>query len=156
VSVAPYRAQDCQVLARPAARGPPAAGMCYNPRDPSDRPKERSMIRVPHRTLPLAGAALLALFLAAPIASLDAQSKTAPPAGKTQKIDEAYTAKIKEYTTDPRVITELVDHLPASDTIPTPLKFFGRIPGTPDELTYSKDIYRYFDALDAASDRVKV
>ena len=40
--------------------------------------------------------------------------------------------------------------------MPTPLKFFGRIPGTPDELTYSKDIYRYFDALDAASDRVKV
>ncbi len=95
--------------------------------------------------------------MAAPIASLDAQSKSAgAAAGKAQKIDEAYTAKIKEHTTDPRVITELVDHLPASDTVPTPLKFFGRIPGTPDELTYSKDIYRYFDALDAASDRVKV
>ncbi len=29
-------------------------------------------------------------------------------------------------------------------------------PARPDELTYSKDVYRYFDALDAASDRVKV
>ncbi len=54
------------------------------------------------------------------------------------------------------MITELVDHLPASDKVPTPLKMFGRIPGTPEELTYSKDIYRYFDALDTASDRVKV
>ena len=113
------------------------------------------MNRVTLRFLPLAGAALLTMT-AAPIAPLDAQSKTTAAAGKAQKIDEAYTAKIKEHTTDPRVITELVDHLPASDTVPTPLKFFGRIPGTPDELTYSKDIYRYFDALDAASDRVKV
>ena len=115
------------------------------------------MIRVTLRSLPLAGAALLTLCWPRPSRSLDAQSKTAAAAaGKAQKIDEAYTAKIKEHTTDPRVITELVDHLPASDTVPTPLKFFGRIPGTPDELTYSKDIYRYFDALDAASDRVKV
>ena len=100
----------------------------------------------------LLGAALLSL---APVdVGLEAQS--AARAAKPQQIDEAYTAKIKEHTTDPRMITELVDHLPASDTVPTPLKFFGRIPGTPDELTYSKDVYRYFDALDAASDRVKV
>ena len=100
---------------------------------------------------------LSCLALAAPT-SLDARAGQAKGASsaKPQQLDEAYTAKIKEHTTDPRVITELVDHLPASDTVPTPLKFFGRIPGTPDELTYSKDIYRYFDALDAASDRVKV
>ena len=80
-----------------------------------------------------------------------AQSRPQPP---KQKIDEEYTAKIKEYTQDPRIITELVDHLPASDTVPTPLKFFGRMPGTPGELTYSKDIYRYYEALDKASDRI--
>src|SRR5262249_53584884 len=51
---------------------------------------------------------------------------------------------------------ELVDHLPASDKVPSPLKVLGRIPGTPDELTYSKDIYRYFDTLAQASPRVKV
>jgi Zinc carboxypeptidase len=104
----------------------------------------------PH--VPLAGP-LLVVALVAPVASLQAQTKA--PA-KPQKIDEAYTAKIEEYTTDPRVITELVDHIPASETVPTPLKVLGRIPGTPDELTYSKDVYRYFDALDQASDRVKV
>ncbi len=84
---------------------------------------------------------------------------TAPTAGQqkkpaAQKIDEAYTAKIKEYTQDPRISTELVDHMPASDTVPSPLTFFGRIPGTPDELTYHKDIVRYYEALDNASDRV--
>lgn len=94
-------------------------------------------------------AAAVALTLVVPAA---AQRGSARP----QPLDEAYTAKIREFTQDPRIITELVDHMPASDTVPSPLKFFGRIPGTPDELTYSKDIYRYFDALDAASDRVKV
>src|ERR687885_1861746 len=73
-----------------------------------------------------------------------------------QRVDAEYTAKIKEYLQDPRITTELVDHLPASSTVPTPLKFFGRIVGTPGELTYAKDIYRYFDALDKASDRVSM
>ena len=74
-------------------------------------------------------------------------------AAAQQPIDSAYTAKIKEYLQDPRITTELVDHLPASATVPTPLKFHGRIVGTPGELTYAKDIHRYFDALDKASDR---
>ena len=61
-----------------------------------------------------------------------------------QKQDEAYTALIKQHLVDPRFTTELVDHMPASDTVPSPLKFFGRIPGTPGELTYAKDIERYY------------
>ncbi|MDQ3998424.1 MAG: hypothetical protein M3303_15555, partial [Gemmatimonadota bacterium] len=73
-----------------------------------------------------------------------------------QRVDAEYTAKIKEYLQDPRITTELVDHLPASTSVPTPLKFFGRIVGTPGELTYAKDIHRYFEALDKASDRVAV
>lgn len=80
------------------------------------------------------------------------QRKAVPP----QKIDAEYTAKIKEYTQDPRILTELVDHLPASATVPTPLKFLGRVAGTPDELTYYKDMQRYFDALAKASPRAKL
>jgi hypothetical protein len=80
-------------------------------------------------------------------------AQTAQPA-KPQKVDAEYTAKIKEYLQDPRISTELVDHLPASDTVPTPLKFFKRIVGTPGELTYASDIYRYYEALDKASDRI--
>ncbi|HTL04764.1 MAG TPA: M14 family zinc carboxypeptidase, partial [Gemmatimonadales bacterium] len=77
-----------------------------------------------------------------------------PVAHAQQKNDEEYGKKIKEYLQDPRITTELVDHLPASSTVPTPLKFLGRIVGTPGELTYAKDIARYFEALDKASPRV--
>jgi hypothetical protein len=94
------------------------------------------------------GAVLLALVAHGPTTSAQARQSS------RQKIDEEYTAKIKEYTQDPRIITELVDHLPASDTIPTPLKFFGRMPGTPGELTYARDIHRYYEAIDKASDRI--
>ena len=79
-----------------------------------------------------------------------------PQKAVAQKVDSEYTAKIKEFTQDPRVITELVDHLPASATVPTPLKFLGRIPGTPDELTYYKDIKRYMEALAKVSPRTKL
>ena len=96
-----------------------------------------------------ATAIALTLILSAPALG---QGTRAP----AQKIDADYTAKIKEYTQDPRVITELVDHLPASATVPTPLKFLGRIPGTPDELTYYSDILRYMEALEKASPRVKL
>ncbi len=72
-----------------------------------------------------------------------------------QKNDEEYGKLIKQYLQDPRITTELVDHLPASNTVPTPLKFLGRIPGTPGELTYAKDIYRYYEALAQASPRAK-
>ena len=74
---------------------------------------------------------------------------------KPQKQDEEYTRLIKQYLQDPRITTELVDHMPASDTVPSPLKFFGRIPGTPGELTYAKDIYRYYEALAKASPRAR-
>src|SRR5262249_3815189 len=70
-----------------------------------------------------------------------------PAAPKPQKMDEEYTKLIKEYLQDPRITTELVDHMPASDTVDSPLKFLGRIPGKPGELTYAKDIYRYYEHL---------
>ncbi len=101
---------------------------------------------------PVSRVALALLFLVgAGVAQPAGQARK--PAATPQKIDQEYTAKIKEYTADPRIMTELVDHLPASDTVPTPLKFFGRIIGTPGELTYYKDMQRYYAALDKASDR---
>ena len=86
------------------------------------------------------------------VSAVGAESRGRCPA--RQKVDEAYTAKIKELLQDPRITTELVDHLPASDTVPTPLKFLGRVVGTPGELTYAKDIHRYYEAIDKASDRI--
>src|SRR5271156_4866522 len=78
---------------------------------------------------------------------------SAPPA---QKNDEGYTAKILQYTTEKFFTTELVDHLPASDTVPTPEKVLGYAIGTPQKLTYTKDIYRYMRELEKATPRVKV
>ncbi len=72
-------------------------------------------------------------------------------AGAQQAIDQEYTKKIKEYLQDARISTEFVDHLPASSKVPSPLKFLGRIVGTPGELTYAKDIHRYLEAVAKAS-----
>lgn len=80
----------------------------------------------------------------------------APSGSAQQRIDQEYTRKIKEYLQDARISTELVDYLPASATVPTPLKFLGRIVGTPGELTHAGDIQRYFAALDAASPRARL
>ncbi|MDH5406820.1 MAG: M14 family zinc carboxypeptidase, partial [Candidatus Aminicenantes bacterium] len=73
-----------------------------------------------------------------------------------QKIDKEYTDKILEYTTEKFFLTELVDHLPASDKVPSPLKTFGDIIGAPDILHYTADINKYMRQLDKASPRVKV
>jgi hypothetical protein len=98
-----------------------------------------------------ASSALFAGLLMAGFAAASAQEKPAP----VQKNDEEYTKLIQQYLQDPRFSTELVDHLPASATIPTPLKFLGTMPGQPGELYYSEDINRYFEALAKASPRAK-
>ncbi len=84
------------------------------------------------------------------------KTTTAAPAAVEQKNDEGYTAKIRQHTTEPFFLTELVDHLPASDKVPTPEKILGYAIGTPDKLTYTKDIYRYMRELEKATPRVKV
>ena len=71
-------------------------------------------------------------------------------------LDTAYGAKIAEYTTEKYFMTELVDHLPLSDKVPSPEKILGYVIGTPNKLTYTKDQYRYYRALAAASPRVRI
>ena len=66
-----------------------------------------------------------------------------------------YAAKIKENTTQPYFMTELVDHLPASDKIPSPDKILGYTVGAPGHLTYTKDIYRYYRELEKTTPRVR-
>jgi len=80
-----------------------------------------------------------------------------PPAARAQQaIDSAYTAQIKQDLEDPRISTELVNYLPASTTVPSPLKVLGHVIGAPGVLDRSADIYKYFDALAKTSPRVKV
>lgn len=73
-----------------------------------------------------------------------------------QKIDEGYTARIKEYTTEPFFLTELVDHLPASAKVPTPEKLLGYAAGAPNRLTYAKDVHRYMREMEKSSPRIRV
>src|SRR5262245_56935414 len=79
----------------------------------------------------------------------------ADPAG-APSIDQEYTAKIKEYTTEPFFLTELVNYLPASSKVPSPEKVLGYVVGTPNKLTYTKDMYRYYRELEKATPRVRV
>jgi hypothetical protein len=73
-----------------------------------------------------------------------------------QPIDQEYTAQIRRQTTEPFFLTPLVDHLPASTTVPSPLGHHGYIAGAADVLTYPADVARYMRAVAAASPRVQV
>ena len=43
-----------------------------------------------------------------------------PARDPNQAVDEEYTRKIREYTTEPFFNSPLTDYLPASPTVPTP------------------------------------
>jgi hypothetical protein len=73
-----------------------------------------------------------------------------------QQVDEAYTKKLKEYTTEPYFTSPLVDYLPASKTVPTPQAVLGDIAGAPGRLPYVKDVHQYMRMVEKASPRVKV
>ncbi len=78
------------------------------------------------------------------------------PVAAQQKIDEEYTAKIREFSTDKHFLPKWMDNLPYSEDIPTPLDILGHIAGARDILTYTEDINRYLKALAEASPRVKL
>ena len=79
-----------------------------------------------------------------------------PGRDPNQPIDEEYTKKIKEYTTETFFLSPLVDYLPASKTVPTPKAVLGDIAGAPGKLPYSKEVYEYMRLLEKATPRVKV
>jgi uncharacterized membrane protein YgcG len=89
----------------------------------------------------IVGAALAAAALIAPVHAALAQ----------QKNDEEYTKLIKQFMRDPRITTELVDHLPASSTVPTPLKAFGHIIGAWGVLDKSEDMNKYLASIAKAA-----
>jgi len=73
-----------------------------------------------------------------------------------QAIDEAYTKKIKEYTTEPFFLSPLVDYMPAAKGVPTPMAVLGDIAGNPNNLPHSKEVYEYMRLLAKSTPRVKV
>jgi hypothetical protein len=83
-------------------------------------------------------------------------SSARPGRDPAQPIDEAYTRKIHEYTTESFFLSPLVDYLPASATVPTPQAILGDIAGARNNLPYSKDVYAYFRLLAKSTPRVRV
>jgi hypothetical protein len=73
-----------------------------------------------------------------------------------QAVDQEYTKKIHDYTTDPSFLSPLIDTLPASKAVPTPEKVLGDIAGAPNMLPYAEDVYKYFRLLAASTPRVQV
>ena len=74
----------------------------------------------------------------------------------TQAIDEEYTKKIREYTTESFFLSPMVDYLPASKTVPTPMAVLGNVAGAPGKLPYTKEVHDYMRMLAKASPRVRV
>ena len=73
-----------------------------------------------------------------------------------QQMDEDFAKSIKEWTTKPEFISPLIDHLPKVDGIPSPKDVLGYHIGTPQKLTYTEGVYKYFRALAEKSPRVKI
>ena len=117
-----------------------------------------------HLPLVLPFSILLAVALQQPAA----YQQPAPPAQQTHSLqapaptrhrvalDTGYARLVREATTDPRFLPQAVATLPASESVPSPLKFFGSIAGAPGVMHHTKDIYAYFRALARATPRVRV
>jgi hypothetical protein len=73
-----------------------------------------------------------------------------------QAVDEEYTKKIREYTTESFFNSPLTDYLPASKSVPTPKAVLGDVAGAPGKLPYAAEVYSYMRMLEKASPRVKV
>jgi hypothetical protein len=102
------------------------------------------------------GVTLLALGTLATGSMVFADGETSPARDPRQPIDEAYTAKIRKYTTQPNFSSPLVDYLPASKSVPTPEAVLGDVAGAPGILPYAEDVYKYMRLLEKATPRVKV
>jgi hypothetical protein len=122
---------------------------------------------MPRRTLSLGLLTAFVILAAAPAhaqarndiqapSSVGARSADKPGRDPSQPIDEEYTRKIHEYTTEPFFLSPLVDYLPASKTVPTPKAVLGDIAGAKNNLPYSKEVYAYMRLLEKSSPRVKV
>ena len=90
------------------------------------------------------------------VLALPLMAQPRPARDASQPVDEEYTRKIREYTTQPFFNSPLTDYLPASKTVPTPKAVLGDVAGAPGILPYAHEVYRYMRMLEAASPRVKV
>jgi hypothetical protein len=98
----------------------------------------------------------LIAFLIFVVSGVTANGQVKPGRDPNQPVDEEYTRKIREYTTEPFFNSPLTDYLPASPNVPTPKSVLGDVAGAPGKLPYAEEVYRYMRLLEKASPRVKV
>lgn len=104
-------------------------------------------------------AALFLVCLTSSVMHAQAVKFSTPTLGRdpNQAIDEEYTRKIREYTTQPFFNSPLTDYLPKSDKVPTPKAVLGDVAGAPNMLPYSEEVHKYMRLLEKAMpQRVKV
>src|SRR5207244_11659540 len=94
--------------------------------------EENSMIRSLRRWFTFC----LLLFYGA----LTLQAQVKPGRDPNQPIDEEYTKKIREYTTEPFFNSPLTDYLPGSPNVPTPKAVLGDVAGAPGKLPYAEEV----------------
>ncbi|HEY3786034.1 MAG TPA: M14 family zinc carboxypeptidase [Steroidobacteraceae bacterium] len=73
-----------------------------------------------------------------------------------QPMDEEFARHVKEWTTQPEFSSPLVDHLPLSDSVPSPKQVLGHDVGEPNKLDYYEGLLKYYRALAAKSPRVRI
>jgi len=93
---------------------------------------------------------MLSLLQAGAVLST-AQSATVPDTAETGSVEAIAAA-----TGDKHFLSPWVSYLPQSATVPSPVRFLGRIAGAPGEFVDSSKAYAYCRALAAASPRVRV
>ena len=69
------------------------------------------------------------LLIVPVILALPLMAQPKPARDASQPVDEEYTRKIREYTTQPFFNSPLTDYLPASKTVPTPKAVLGDVAG---------------------------
>ena len=102
------------------------------------------------------GGLLIVSFLFIVVGALSVRAQNGYSRDGSQAIDDEYTKKIREYTTETFFNSPLTDYLPASPNVPTPKAVLGDVAGAPGKLPYAEDVYRYMRMLEKASPRVKV
>src|SRR5437773_1690172 len=99
---------------------------------------------------------LVAIVLFISAGSLTVHAQNGYGRDPNQPVDEQYTKKIREYTTESFFNSPLTDYLPASPNVPSPKAVLGDVSGAPGKLPYAEDVYRYMRMLEKASPRVRV
>ena len=80
----------------------------------------------------------------------------APALRAQQAMDPVFAEHAKAWTTKPEFTSPLVDHLPRSDTVPSPRAVLGHDIGAPRVLDHYADILGYYRGLALKSPRVKI